>query len=325
MNHVISIHSFLELVLQNKESSILKKPVTLFIAREYPLLFFSSLLRFLSKNSNHYITIIDMKASSRSDVQRQLEGSFLGLETIFWLGSLSDLSANDQHWWLHYLSSYKGPHTIVAHIDQSDNQKRLDMIYYIDIPQVISFDVIMLIASIVAPSVDHERIRYFFKKVIEITGNLSIDQVCSLFSYCIVAGKNNIQFFQELLPTIVQPHHSLFVLSDAFFEKNSKKFMMLWAQLSSQFSIQFWIAFWSEQLWRAYFYQLCMKAGRIADAKKISYRLPYSFVQKHWKRHSLDHLYKGHTYLYDLDYACKNGAVGQEAILDLFCFEFMNN
>lgn len=321
MDRATSFQTFLDILQREKEGAF-QAPVTLFVAREYPLLFFSSLLRFFAKNLDAYVIVIDLKTMSKIDVQQQLQGSFLGLKTVFWLGSLTDLSPSEQQWLFHFLASYKGPHYIMAYSQQNDQQKTGS--HSVEIPDSVSFDIIVSIASLTAQTVDRERLLYFFKKVIEVTGILSVDQASLLLSYFIVAGKNNSQFCTELLPSIIPPQLSLFALSDALFEKNSKKFMTMWSALSSQFSMQFWIAFWSEQFWRAYFYLLCMQSGRIADAKKVSYRLPYSFTQKSWKRYSFEQLLKGHTYLYELDHACKNGAVGQEAMLDLFCFEFMN-
>jgi hypothetical protein len=302
----------------------LQAAVTFFVSRHYPLLFFSSLLQFFSKNKNSHITVIDLKTMSKNDVQRQLQSSFLGLQTIFWLGSFAQLSKGEQQVWLDYLSTYAGPHCIMICIEPSDVIQKQG-VCYIEIPEAISFDIFLSIVLLTIQTVDREKLHTFFKKTIEITGSLTVDNACLLQYYFLVSGRNDEQFCKELLPLIVPPVHSLFTLSDAFFEKNSKKFTVLWSSLSSQFSIQFWISFWSEQLWRAYFYLVCMQSGRIADAKKVAYRLPFSFTQKSWKRYSLEPFVKGHAYLYELDYACKNGAVGQEAMLDLFCFNFLSH
>jgi hypothetical protein len=322
MGRVQSLSTFLD-SLYKDGSIIFDTPVVLFGARYYPLLFFSMLLSAVRKNPDNYVTVLDLKTMSKGDAQRTLQSSFLGLRTTFWLGSLADLSVLEQQSWLEYLSLYKGPHVVIACAENNEQFQKWGG-DFIEIPEFAPLDIVGTIATIGQIQVDQDRIHYFFKKVIEVTGTLSLDQACLLLAYAQVAGKNNDQFCKEMLPLIVQPQHSLFALSDAFFEKNIKKFLVLWQPLSVQFSIQFWISFWSEQLWRSYFYVLCMKAGRAADAKKIAYRLPYSFTQKSWKRYTLEPLLKGHEFLYVLDHASKNGAIAQEAMLDLFCMQFMS-
>ncbi len=320
MSRAVSLRTFLEVIY--KDGSIFfDTPVVLFGARAYPLLFFSMLLQATRKNPHNYVTVLDLKALSKSDAQRTLQSSFLGLKTTFWLGSLADLSAQEQSSWLEYLAGYKGPHTVIACAENNEQFQKI-IGDYVDIPDTVSLDLITSIARLTYSLIDQERVYYFFKKVLEVTGTVSLDQVCLLLAYAQVSSKNNDQFCKEILPLIIQPQHSLFALSDAFFEKNIKKFLMLWQPLSAQFSTQFWISFWSEQLWRAYFYVSCMKSGRVADAKKIMYRLPYSFTQKLWKNYTVDPFIKGHEFLYKLDYDAKNGAIAQEAMLDLFCMKF---
>lgn len=322
MSKAVSLRKFLDMI-HNKGSIIFDTPVLLLVGRQYPLLFFSLLLQRLRKNSHNYVTVIDLKVVPKNEAQRLIQSSFLGLKTIFFLGSVAELSVNEQNSWLEYFRKYQGPHTIIAYAE-SNEQFQKNGTDYIDIPDVLSFDLINVIAELMYELTDRERVQYFFKKVLEVAGLISLEQLCLLLFYAQVSPKNHDQFCKEILPLIVQPQHSLFALSDAFFEKNIKKFLLLWQPLSAQFSIQFWISFWSEQVWRAYFYVSCMKAGRIADAKKIMYRLPYSFTQKSWKNYTLEPFIKGHDFLYKLDYDAKNGAIAQEAMLDLFCIKFIS-
>jgi hypothetical protein len=124
----------------------------------------------------------------------------------------------------------------------------------------------------------------------------------------------------------VTPQASLFALSDAIFQKNKKLALPLWHSVRDTFSIQFWLSFWSEQTWRAYWYIILMRAGRVSDAKKIAYRLPYSFIQKVWRQYDPNALIKAHAFLYDIDSASKNGQLPEgSTILDLFCLQLMDS
>ena len=44
------------------------------------------------------------------------------------------------------------------------------------------------------------------------------------------------------------------------------------------------------------------------DAKRISYRLPFSFINGGWKKINSEELKNAHHFIYNLDYNIKNGA-----------------
>lgn len=133
-------------------------------------------------------------------------------------------------------------------------------------------------------------------------------------------GMNENLFFQEWLDLIVTPDQSMFSLSQYLFQRDSTQFFMQWKQIKDAYSSQFWIVFWSEQVWRAAFFVHFSKQRKYSDARKIAYRLPFSFINRDWRKYTASELIAAHDFLYQLDYRFKNNdnSIG----LDLFYARF---
>ena len=65
-----------------------------------------------------------------------------------------------------------------------------------------------------------------------------------------------------------------------------------------------------------------MKKNDRVGAKKISYRLPFSFLNRDWRKFSLEELKGAHSFLYTLDYKLKNNC--EPGYLDLFYMKLFN-
>ena len=78
----------------------------------------------------------------------------------------------------------------------------------------------------------------------------------------------------------------------------------------------FWIAFWTNKLFRAYYFIQFFKKKDFAQARSISYGLPFMFVKRDWQNFSLDQLSKYHDFLYTSDFKFKTGSTFYS--LDLF-------
>ena len=63
--------------------------------------------------------------------------------------------------------------------------------------------------------------------------------------------------------------------------------------------------------------------NNIIDARKMSYRLPFSFIQKDWKNTSLNELSSLHSMIYDIEWRIKNG--GSEEHFDLLFYTFFKS
>jgi hypothetical protein len=111
-------------------------------------------------------------------------------------------------------------------------------------------------------------------------------------------------------------------LSQALFDRKSRQFFLQWQRVSLIYPPQFWISFWSEQLWRACSYIQLQKDGKRDEAKKIGYRLPFSFLNNAWRTYSIGELQQAHSLLYDIDYHLKQG--GNEYSLELLYARLLN-
>lgn len=90
--------------------------------------------------------------------------------------------------------------------------------------------------------------------------------------------------------------------------------------MQDDYPAQFWIAFWSEQLVKAYGFVLYSQQKNYSAAKKISYRLPFSFTKTDWKKIDQHELVRAHHFLYFYDFHIKNG--GTDRMFDLFYSNF---
>jgi hypothetical protein len=170
------------------------------------------------------------------------------------------------------------------------------------------------------PSSKHSIIQSFIRKVFDKNSKLSLDQLCIFVNYAFLLGSRHANFIDDWLEKILVNEHSFFTLSKFFFAFDSKSFYKYWNSLSNEYAPIFWTIYWSEQLYRAFNFLNLRDQGKNLQAKQIAYKLPFSFIQSDWKKTSLNELRQAHQFLYDIDYALKNGA--SDFSLDLFYAKF---
>lgn len=303
-----------------KSISAHNKAVTAFIVEEeYPLLFFSSFLR---KHDTAQIFYLDVAKRTVQEVKAQLETSFLGLQRTYWLGALHQLPKKKAQDWLVYLHGYQGPNCIVFAISDdlmTPYKKKMGSIEGVVIPVRITHPMFVQLFTLLVREprpMDKRYIEQLYMRA----DKIDLDVACVLMHYIQVLGSKAQEFFAEWLDLLVVPETSLFKLSQYFFAQQKTTFFKVWHTIKDEYPEQFLISFWSEQLWRAFFYCQAMSRRNIADAKKIGYRLPFSFLQKDYRLYKIDQLRQAHQCLYDLDYSLKNG--GDPIGLDLFFSRF---
>jgi hypothetical protein len=93
--------------------------------------------------------------------------------------------------------------------------------------------------------------------------------------------------------------------------------------MSDDYAPTFWANFWADQIWRAYVYCDLMKQQRHTDAKKVQYKLPFSFINRDWHRYDLAELRNAHHFLTTLDFRLKNGS--SELGLEHFYSQFFED
>lgn len=307
----MTIHQLLATIRDKKPIS---QSVVLLTGESYPLLFCSQLFISLKKTEQVITPVVD----DVSQLRGQLETSFLGQGMQYWLCSFDELSKANKQAWFSYLHSYTGPHTI--------------FFFSSEVPQPIhaSWFVVRMPAHVDKELMEHilgwyngnaKTARAAIEKLAVIHDQISLDVAVLLVQYALVMGTNSQEFFNTWLDKIIEPTSSLFTLSQAFFAKQPRQFFTHLAPMDDYYVPQFWISFWSEQLWRASAYLALMQANERADAKRISFRLPFSFLNRDWRRYSHQELQRAHHFLYDIDYQLKHG--GSPLALDLFYSKFL--
>lgn len=294
----------------------LDHPVICFVSKqEYPFLFFSLFLRRLAQD---YTAISYYNVQQLNDtLYAQLETSFLGLPRICWLGSLESLSKEQTEKWQRYISTYNGPNYILYTSSLDQKVASTQKVVYIkeemskkDFNALFSF----FVRSI--RSYDLERIDQIHTTL----GAIPLDAACLLLQYLQVTGPKDHEFMDSWLQRLITPQQSLFNISQYFFAKDRASFLAYWSDIKHAYTEQFWIAFFSDQLWRASFYCKYMKDAKWNEAKAIGFRLPFSFLQKDYKKLTFHELCNAHNWLYQCDYAIKNGAHTDR--IDLFFYHF---
>lgn len=301
----LSLLSFLK---QSKEQAL--GSITLFSAREYPLLFFSYLCSFLKQQ----FAVENMIVSEHEWplVQSSLETTFLGQSRMVWLGNVSACDASKKKKSIAFIKSYQGPHKLLYFLEKDDLADQVA----IDLDANYTQQMIAEIAI------------YFFgtsksllvESLKNLIGNISLEKIMILLQYNVVVGNNTEAFKEEWYGKIISPDESLFVLSQYFFAKKKELFYKEWEAIKDSYDPVFWTTFWSEQLWKGYFFKVLKEKNDLTKAKQVGFRLPFSFLQKDFQKHSHVSLLRAHALICEIDTGIKRGAA--TAGLDFFYASF---
>jgi hypothetical protein len=305
------------------DPSSARKPILCFTGREYPPLFFSWLFGHMQPVMQQPWESFDAATVSMSHLFSKLQMSMLGSTSWYWLGDIGEFSAKDGKQLALSLASYQGPHTVYFFTEKvptgfneevtvvlpdAVDKKLFLALLALEQPDQKASDLAAKNAPIIKALFDHET-------------TLSLDRACSIVRYIRVLGSNQPEFIRTVLAQLVPSQTSLFTLSQYFFAKQPTPFFSEWIACASDYGEPFWVTFWSEQIWRTHSYIRLMQQQKISDAKTIAYRLPFSVLQRDWKKLSLGELQRAHAFLYTLDHAIKNGSAAYG--IDLFYAKFL--
>lgn len=309
---------------QSDKTMLEKQTITCFAIPEkctFPIIFSSSCIS-LFKADGYHIETIDVSRINYSQVVSQLETSFLGMSLYYWLKGFDDIDSKYRSSLIEFLARYQGPHKIIIFIS------------YAEITKLEKHHSIISLVNTVDTSLFTTILQFFKKKtaasIIKLVtqmmsdyNTIDLDQACMVMNYMHVMGRSD-ESTQQLFEKILESDRSLFILSQHFFSKDFSAFYSLWSRFESEYPMTFWTTFWSEQLWRAYHAHYFLKQNNVALAKSIGFRLPFTFMQRDWKKVTLRELKNAHQSMYELDLAYKNNIETQTGI-DLFYSKFFLN
>ena len=232
---------------------------------------------------------------------------------------LSSLDAKKQKRIMADLAKYTGPHRLMVWIPQTAILP--DNACCIIIPEKIDQSQMKALARAFEYNrvADHAR---FMRMIFAKSSSLSLESALLLCMYGSVIGSDVQVFAQYWLDQLFDASPSLFMLSQHFFDKDVAAFGNLWKALQENYSLAFWTTFWSEQLFRAASVVRYASSNEMQQAKKIGFRLPFSFLSSGWRRYTVSELVHAHEALYMHDVHMKNG--GDEQMIELFYAQFFN-
>lgn len=299
-----------------------KYPVICFTGQPYPLLFFSLLLKNLKKSSGHEIKSINIETATTAELKAQLEVSFLGQTFITWCSDTAVLDAKQKKEFFSYLATYKGPHSVWFFADQ-DSIKPSDSWLVIPLESRIDWQQFSQLKHLFTDDTMQAQV-VFMQQLFKKKEQMQLEECALLVNYTTFLSKQTFdEFYDAWFELLVAPEKSLFDLSTHFFAKNAQRFLPLWKQICTEYASAFWFVYWSDQLFRASSFVQFSSKQEYNHAKKVAYKLPFSFIKKDWKLSTADELNNAHNDLYNFDFHIKNG--GSDLWLELFYLKFMTN
>lgn len=285
----------------------------------YPALFFSAVKQELKQKGAVRFEPIDLQEHNEATIKSQLATSFLGSQSVYWFGDFDALDEKSSAAWQRYINAYNGPNCIIFFTSKDITLPSHAL--SVEVPSTVTKSGFAQMLEREKPgSVAHYAaiITQVFTRV----DALPLDTAYALIRYIHLIGTSQQEFVRTWLDALVVPEKSLFDLSSLFFAKDSKKFFILWQKCADEYPPVFWATFWSEQMWRAYNFVLLSQQQQFAQAKRVGFRLPFSFIQRDWKKHTPQELRAAHACMYAVDYNLKNGS--DEIALDLFYSKYFN-
>lgn len=252
--------------------------------------------------------VVDLAQEKLSIAKARFETSFLGMSAFYWLRNVSELDLKCRRELLSYLQSYHGPNTLAFFSLCKDVSPFEDFSFDVMLPEEVKKQEFLSVSKELC-GMSSAFAQQFAHAVLKRSDKITLDEACLLCRYgMVLSAKNVTLFIDEWLDHLLEPRASLFTLSKHFFAKEARDFFHLWRAVSERYPLQFWTIFWSEQLWRASAYVKLVRRNQRAEAKKISYKLPFAFLQHGWRNYGVRELKQAHDFVYTIDYDLKNGA-----------------
>lgn len=291
-------------------------PITALTSVTYPVLFSSLLIQYFKQHSDRSVVVIDPTAIDFQELRAQLATTFLGQSVIYWLGDIASLPIASRKQYRLFLLTYQGPHQLIFWVDELADEER-KKIAVVELMSTVHRDELIQTAQLLLGLADVSVLRQ-----LATAPTYDLEYGLLLAQYGQIMSRTMVDEFNKKWGSLIQADQtSLFSLSSAFFARNQQLFYAQLHKLSHEYPPMFWITFWSEQLFRAAGYIPCARASDHQGAKKIAYRLPFTFIKNGWQQFSSQELHQAHDFLYEIDYTLKNG--GHEASLDLFYLKFL--
>ena len=231
----MNVQQWLTTLSKNRSVST---PVIGFTGESYPLLFCAQLFSHFQREKSLNVMSLNLHEANIAQLQAQLETSFLGQNGWYWIRSLDELSKQKRDEWLSYLNTYQGPHTIFFF---SQTIPRASSWQIVNLPEFAD----KLLSTIILSwyNGNAQLGTQFIKQLYHREKNITLDNAVLLLQYGLLVGGNQEQFFNQLLPELIEPTSSLFSLSQSFFSKSDKRFFKQWVAIEKSMLRRFGLVF----------------------------------------------------------------------------------
>ncbi|MFH0898699.1 MAG: hypothetical protein V1855_03915 [bacterium] len=309
-----------------QEASFWKdKNVFCFQGDEYPFFFFYELVAFLQANNMVPFSIKKLSSSAFDceQLKQLLSQSLLGQQSFYWLGNVDHEKSKSKEKVLEFLLQYQGPHSIAFFISDQVKINKTQNVDCIEINQGVSYIEFKDLSEFFKKNISKEKFLLVKKLFLKID-TIPLHVASSFLGYLELINVRLVEeLFDYLSDNMLGVEPSLFQLSEYFFSIKSKAFFKLWSDVHHKYSDMFWIAYWSEQFWRASHVITYLNNHEFAQAKKMSFRLPYGYIKQDWKQVNKEHLGSLFQDLYDIDFARKKGVSFSGAFDLMYCKHFL--
>lgn len=272
----------------------------------------------LQKKQIHNISVIDLKEKELSLITQELSMSFLGSQKCYFLLNFDLLNIKQKNEYTTFLTDLKSPH----------------IIFIFTQTMMIKNTISCSISPEYTPQEAREFIEFFSKRnqkqidrflplLKTKKGKTTLEALLRSLQYIQVVSSNSDEFFQQWALRIFKSDDSFFNLMEYFFAQDTKKFLEAWGIHKNKYSFSFWTTAFSQQLFKAVLIVMAKQQNKIPD-KKIEFRLPFTFLNKDWKLHSIEKLVHAHHEICMIDIKFKQGEIREDA-LELFCIKFTSS
>lgn len=308
--------------LRQVSTELSNNSVALFFYGSYSPLFLQEVFS-LIKTHNREIKYLDLHNNGIEGLQSYLSVISFTTPSFFWLGDLSELSRKDSLAIQNFLKAYQGPEWVGYFTKEKTTTTTLynKNLWNIELKD-LNIQEAYELWQLLYPSLKGAWIKEVLKILYDKNSLLSLDLLCMALRYTITLQQGSIEYFKQWATWLFTVQSPLYILAGNLFSKNIPAFFSLWYSCKDFYSEQFWIAFWSEQFFRGYWFTYYQQIKEQGEAKKISFKLPFSFIKKDYKLSTPSQLITMHKVLYRLDWQLKNG---QKSGFESLFLNFMLN
>jgi hypothetical protein len=284
-----------------------KTPVTCFVAHSYPYQFMRKVLTKLEADGCVSIprSRVQLSTQDAKALLPLLQQTILGQASFFWLGDVEDgFTQKNRDLLLTGLNDYAGDNRIALFVQEIPSKAS---VHTIQLPIEINADDGLALTKMFAPKIfDNPYKKGVVEALLNQNQQVPLNLFMSILDGLDLVHIKNLDDFVRYLTPMLPLNSELSKLSQAFF-KRDRNFFKHWSDLSAEYPPVFWLAFWSDQWWRAFHLITFAQKKNIVLAKKMGFKLPYSFITKDWQLYQPGYFQNLLSQLYVIDYNIKRG------------------